>query len=122
MSRLSDHISITIHRDGEATCDVELDKFMAKMSDEIFELLKTSDKIDRETAEEKFADWMGAHLVKTMTELSDESFNELLMKLVDEFGGTKSPTNEDLDAKAIASGGVGGIPVMPVSGDDGPQD
>lgn len=119
--KLSDHIKITIHRDGIATVDADLDKFMEKISREIERLMGTNDKLDRDAAEALFAQWVGAHHVKTMMELSDENFNEFMAEVVKKFGNPQGPSHEELDAKAIASGGVGGIPVILVDDDD-PQD
>ena len=111
--KLSDHIKVTIHHGGEATVDVELDGFMKEMSARILNVLKSSDKMTREQADEAFSDFFCKSLREVLLDMSDEAFGELLVKFVEEFS-LKGP---ELDAKAIASGGVGGIPMMPVDDD-----
>lgn len=81
--RLSDHIKIEIHRDGEATCDVEMDKLMKEMSDNFLE--KLNSKLTREQADEAFSDLFCESIRQTFVEMSDEAFGDLLARFVEEF-------------------------------------
>ena len=84
--KLSDHIKMKVTLEGESTGDIEVDKLMKEMADDMFEKLKSANRITGDESDEALAKFFCESFCKAIVDMSDEAFNNLLIKFVEEFG------------------------------------
>ena len=87
--KLSDHVKIKVTLEGESTGDAELDKLTKAMSDDVIAKFESAARVTGDEADKALAKFFCDSLRETLLDMSDESFNKLLVKFVEELGNKK---------------------------------